>query len=75
MLLDPMGGIVITNDGNCILREVTSHLNHEECVNDAGMMLPYPCYTLGSNTRTLVVMSFRLFIRCILGEVTQYLSC
>lgn len=24
MLLDPMGGIVITNDGNCILREVTS---------------------------------------------------
>ena len=23
MLLDPMGGIVITNDGNCILREVT----------------------------------------------------
>ena len=22
MLLDPMGGIVITNDGNCILREV-----------------------------------------------------
>lgn len=23
MLLDPMGGIVITNDGNCILREVS----------------------------------------------------
>jgi T-complex protein 1 subunit gamma len=22
MLLDPMGGIVMTNDGNCILREV-----------------------------------------------------
>ena len=22
MLLDPMGGIVITNDGNCILREL-----------------------------------------------------
>jgi T-complex protein 1 subunit gamma len=22
MLLDPMGGVVITNDGNCILREV-----------------------------------------------------
>lgn len=22
MLLDPLGGIVITNDGNCILREV-----------------------------------------------------
>ena len=22
MLLDPMGGIVITNDGNCILREI-----------------------------------------------------
>jgi T-complex protein 1 subunit gamma len=22
MLLDPMGGIVLTNDGNCILREV-----------------------------------------------------
>ena len=23
MLLDPMGGIVMTNDGNCILREVS----------------------------------------------------
>jgi hypothetical protein len=23
MLLDPMGGIVLTNDGNAILREVT----------------------------------------------------
>merc|ERR1712110_906819 len=22
MLLDPMGGIVTTNDGNCILREI-----------------------------------------------------
>jgi len=24
MLLDPMGGIVLTNDGNAILREVSS---------------------------------------------------
>jgi hypothetical protein len=24
MILDPMGGIVMTNDGNCILREVRS---------------------------------------------------
>jgi len=23
MLMDPMGGIVLTNDGNCILREIT----------------------------------------------------
>ena len=23
MLMDPMGGIVMTNDGNCILREIT----------------------------------------------------
>jgi T-complex protein 1 subunit gamma len=23
MLMDPTGGIVITNDGNCILREIT----------------------------------------------------
>jgi T-complex protein 1 subunit gamma len=26
MLLDPMGGIVLTNDGNAILREVSSAL-------------------------------------------------
>ena len=26
MLLDPMGGIVLTNDGNAILREVRSRL-------------------------------------------------
>ena len=25
MLLDPMGGIVLTNDGNAILREVSFH--------------------------------------------------
>jgi chaperonin GroEL (HSP60 family) len=25
MLLDPMGGIVLTNDGNAILREVRKH--------------------------------------------------
>ena len=25
MLLDPMGGIVMTNDGNAILREVCIH--------------------------------------------------
>lgn len=28
MLLDPMGGIVITNDGNAILREVSLIYNH-----------------------------------------------
>ncbi len=28
MLLDPMGGIVLTNDGNAILREVSTHLIH-----------------------------------------------
>jgi T-complex protein 1 subunit gamma len=27
MLLDPMGGIVLTNDGNAILREVGSILD------------------------------------------------
>jgi hypothetical protein len=26
MLLDPMGGIVMTNDGNCILREVRCYI-------------------------------------------------
>ena len=26
MLMDPMGGIVMTNDGNAILREVSLHL-------------------------------------------------
>merc|ERR1719487_2832623 len=25
MILDPMGGIVLTNDGNCILREIDCH--------------------------------------------------
>merc|ERR1712224_343863 len=25
MVLDPMGGIVLTNDGNCILREIDCH--------------------------------------------------
>lgn len=25
MLMDPMGGIVMTNDGNAILREVSSY--------------------------------------------------
>jgi chaperonin GroEL (HSP60 family) len=26
MLMDPMGGIVMTNDGNAILREVRKHM-------------------------------------------------
>jgi chaperonin GroEL (HSP60 family) len=31
MLLDPMGGIVLTNDGNAILREVTPYiLTHDK---------------------------------------------
>jgi chaperonin GroEL (HSP60 family) len=28
MLLDPMGGIVLTNDGNAILREVSTPDNY-----------------------------------------------
>lgn len=28
MLMDPMGGIVMTNDGNAILREVTPSTSH-----------------------------------------------
>lgn len=27
MLMDPMGGIVMTNDGNAILREVSGNQN------------------------------------------------
>jgi chaperonin GroEL (HSP60 family) len=30
MLLDPMGGIVITNDGHCILREVDVSHPHSQ---------------------------------------------
>ena len=29
MLLDPMGGIVLTNDGNAILREVSKKARHK----------------------------------------------
>ncbi len=29
MLMDPMGGIVMTNDGNAILREVRSYNNNK----------------------------------------------
>lgn len=31
MLLDPMGGIVLTNDGNAILREVSPPRMFPEC--------------------------------------------
>ena len=31
MLLDPMGGIVLTNDGNAILREVSSSEFNQDC--------------------------------------------
>lgn len=30
MLLDPMGGIVMTNDGNAILREVLKHFQQTD---------------------------------------------
>ncbi len=33
MLLDPMGGIVMTNDGNAILREVIMNTTSELCKN------------------------------------------
>lgn len=29
MLMDPMGGIVMTNDGNAILREVSANRGHK----------------------------------------------
>ena len=32
MLLDPMGGIVLTNDGNAILREVSPPTNSFTCI-------------------------------------------
>lgn len=33
MLLDPMGGIVLTNDGNAILREVSFALSKKSAQN------------------------------------------
>ena len=33
MLMDPMGGIVMTNDGNAILREVRSPSSYTSIVN------------------------------------------
>lgn len=32
MLLDPMGGIVMTNDGNAILREVRGRSLNQSCI-------------------------------------------
>jgi T-complex protein 1 subunit gamma len=33
MLLDPMGGIVLTNDGNAILREVIALPKIQSCID------------------------------------------
>ncbi len=34
MLLDPMGGIVLTNDGNAILREVSKSFKFKDISNN-----------------------------------------
>ena len=43
MLLDPMGGIVLTNDGNAILREVR---NKELSNSERAILLLTPSTTL-----------------------------
>lgn len=40
MLLDPMGGIVMTNDGNAILREVSGqNVKPSSCLSSASLTL------------------------------------
>jgi T-complex protein 1 subunit gamma len=42
MLLDPMGGIVLTNDGNAILREVRLFQNTNQILHRSTSTTPLP---------------------------------
>merc|ERR1712088_869032 len=65
MLMDPMGGIVMTNDGNAILREITVQ-------NPAAKMLIEIARTqdeeVGDGTTSVIVLAAE-----ILGASQQYL--
>ena len=56
MLLDPMGGIVLTNDGNAILREVSERArsNHDY----------FPPNLENSRILLLIMLGFFLLDRC-----------
>ena len=58
MLLDPMGGIVMTNDGNCILREVdVSHPAAKSMIE----LSRAQDEEVGDGTTSVIILSIDLF--------------
>lgn len=69
MLLDPMGGIVITNDGNCILREVdVSHPAAKSMIE----LSRAQDEEVGDGTTSVIILS-KLFSPPTLHQVTRSL--
>jgi T-complex protein 1 subunit gamma len=61
MLLDPMGGIVLTNDGHAILREI-------EVAHPAAKSMIELSRTqdeeVGDGTTTVIILGMGIIIRC-----------
>ena len=71
MLLDPMGGIVMTNDGNCILREVdVSHPAAKSMIE----LSRAQDEEVGDGTTSVIILSTLFFVLlwCILKLIFEY---
>ena len=72
MLLDAMGGIVITNDGNCILREVdVSHPAAKSMIE----LSRAQDEEVGDGTTSVIVLSKLLAIRGCLSVIFPHIVC
>ena len=70
MLLDPMGGIVMTNDGNCILREVdVSHPAAKSMIE----LSRAQDEEVGDGTTSVIILSefYVHIVTCLLGYCYQ----
>ncbi|XP_014260048.1 T-complex protein 1 subunit gamma [Cimex lectularius] len=66
MLMDPMGGIVMTNDGNCILREITSPHPAAKTMIEVARTQDEE---VGDGTTSVIILAGEM-----LAEVQQYIN-
>ena len=69
MLLDPMGGVVMTNDGNCILREVdVSHPAAKSMIE----LSRAQDEEVGDGTTSVIIMS-TCHVQCLFSSLCIFL--
>jgi hypothetical protein len=72
MLLDPMGGIVITNDGNCILRELdVSHPAAKSMIE----LSRAQDEEVGDGTTSVIVLGMLIFFSICLVGSCDFVPC